>query len=363
MGAELKKDFEVRYTGWMPFAVPSPPADADPKSGISHALTLVEKNPRVWFDWLAAAKLKRTLLQWKATGWEPDLLLVYNFSPAYNSVVKWMARRFPNTVRVLLLLDSPRLGEPISTMKRIRYRFKPMFVQDSDMLRRFDACIGLSREVAGYFTTSNTPFLWMPGGCSPREGGPGARNFGERSGNRIRFGYFGAFGDHAGLWRLADAFSRSSLDHELHIAGHGGGASRLEELARRDSRVRFHGFLAQEDVLEFGRSCDVLVNPRPPGFGNQNAFPSKLFNYALCGRAILSTRLSGVDEVIGPEGYYMEVAQFDRDLDAKLDFIGKQTRGELDRRGGAIRDRVASVYNWEVQGRRIRDFMSGLSRG
>ena len=360
MGVELAMSFDVRYVGWMPFAIPGAPADADPKSGIPHALTLVERNPRTWFDWRAAAKLKRTLRQWKAAGWEPDLMLVYNLSPVYNLVVKWLARHFPRTVRVLLLLDSSRLGEPISALKEIRYRFKPMFVQDWDMLREFDACIGLSREVAGYFASTNTPFLWMPGGCTTGEEKEGARTFGERTGSRLRFGYFGAFGDHAGLWSLASAFSQSSLDHELHIAGHGGGAGRFEELARRDSRVRFHGFLAREDVLNFGRSCDVLVNPRPPGYGNQNSFPSKLFNYALCGRSILSTRLSGVDEVIGPEGYYIDAARFKQDLVAQLVLVGKQPRTELDRRGGIIRNRVVSEYNWKAQGARICRFMSGL---
>src|SRR5205823_8047906 len=119
------------------------------------------------------------------------------------------------------------------------------------------------------------------------------------------FGYFGALAAHSGVIPLVESFLASGLESSLHICGHGRLGDTLVHLAERDARLKFHGLLpSTEDCLRLAQSWDVLVNPRPAMQGNENNFPSKIFEYALCVRAILTTCMAGLLTVICPQSFY-----------------------------------------------------------
>ncbi len=102
------------------------------------------------------------------------------------------------------------------------------------------------------------------------------------------------------------------------------------------------------------------MNARPICPGNDNNFSSKVFEYALSGRAILTTRLSGVDEVLGPEAFYFDEHDFKPALDRALDKLSEIPRAELHRRGAAIQTRMLQEYSWSRQGERFHNFLQGL---
>jgi glycosyltransferase involved in cell wall biosynthesis len=259
-----------------------------------------------------------------------------------------------------LLLDSPQLGRRLPWSRRLRYRFKPLVVPDAEMLGWFDACIGLSTDVESHFAPSGKPFLWMPGACDPARC-PTAQEE-PREAAPLCFGYFGALASHAGVSDLVNVFLQSSIRATLRICGYGKLSEGFERLAQVHERFRFDGLLPKpDDCLPFGQTCDVLVNPRPPGFGNQNNFPSKLFDYALCGRAILSSRISGVHQVLGPEAFYYDVTRHPESLKEALDQIAQIDRRELHRRGAAIRQRVIAEFNWPNQAARMAGFIRQLT--
>ena len=131
-------------------------------------------------------------------------------------------------------------------------------------------------------------------------------------------------------------------------------------MARQDPRLKFHGLHTPDDCLAFGQSCDVLVNPRPATHGNENNFSSKLFDYALTGRAILTSRLSGAEDVLGPEAFYFDPQSFEPSLQQALLTVAASSRAELDRRGQAIQSRVTSQFSWHRQGARLTSFLQGL---
>src|SRR5262249_32556412 len=189
----------------------------------------------------------------------------------------WLRTEFRLPKLMLLLEDSPNLDQKISSLKQFRRRFQPLFTADSEMIRRFDGCVGLSKAVGKYFRPRNIPFLWMPGGCTParavRNGEdpkPGPQTPG------LRLGYFGALGAHAGVKPLIETFLATNLSASLEICGYGKMGEQLSDLAHRDARLRYHGLLSPAECLRFGHACDVLVNPRPASHGNENNFASKL---------------------------------------------------------------------------------------
>jgi glycosyltransferase involved in cell wall biosynthesis len=176
----------------------------------------------------------------------------------------------------------------------------------------------------------------------------------------IRFGYFGAFSAHAGLADLIRVFTATDRPHRLRICGWGKAGPAMAKLCEQDSRLEFLGFMPPDDCLKFAQGCDVLVNPRPSGHGNENNFPSKIFEYALCARAIVTTRISGVDAVLGEEAFYIDENDFDRSLAAALDMAAAAPRDELNRRGRALCAQATSQFNWPRGAGRMAEFVRGL---
>jgi hypothetical protein len=362
MMAELREHFEVRSAGVLPV---QPPVlqTADPASGIAHDLILLDKPPELFHRLVSLACLKAQYRRWRANGWEPDVVLVYNLSPIYNQFLLWLKRHLRCPKLVLLLLDSPNLGVPVQRWKTFRRRFKPLYTPDCEMIWRFDACIGLSKVTEKYFRPRNVPFLWMPGGCTPARvclADPGAP---DRRNGSVRLGYFGALADHAGVRPLIETVLATQIPALLEICGYGKLAQTLNSLATQNGRLKFHGLLTPSECLRFGTTCDVLVNPRPATHGNENNFSSKLFEYALTGRSILTSRLSGVEDVLGPEAFYFDPQDFNRSLRTSLLGLAQTKREELDRRGAAIQHRILSQFSWAKQGARVASFLKRTCSG
>ncbi len=358
MIGELREHFDIRSAGVLPIEPPLIP-DADPSSGIAHDLLLLDKPPELFHRYQSLVRLKRQYNRWRAEGWMPEAVLVYNLSPIYNNFLRWLKRQTPHPRLVLLLLDSPQLGQRLSPARRFRHRFKPMAIPDEKMIMDFDACIGLSQSADRFFTPRSVPFLWMPGGVTPRRSVLAGKDSAVSSADqKISFAYFGILAAHSGVAPLIETFQQSSVDASLHICGFGRMVPEVTAAASRDSRLKFHGCLSPDECLAASEAWDVLVNPRPASHGNENNFPSKVFEYALCGRAILTSRLAGVDAVLGPEAFYFDARNYTAELSEKLLLLSKMTRGELRRRGTILRERITSQYSWVKQARAMADFIS-----
>ena len=97
-------------------------------------------------------------------------------------------------------------------------------------------------------------------------------------------------------------------------------------------------------------------------WGKDNSAPSKVFEYGVAGKAILSTRTAGMDqnEILGAEGIYIETDAFEDSLRQRLREVSTMDRAELQRRAAIICDRIVKNYSWEEQSRRICEFLEGV---
>jgi len=333
----------------------APPGGTAP--GLPHALNLLECKPELFHRLRSLARLKRAYLDWTSSGWVPDVIMVCNFSPVYNGFVRWLSARANRPRLLLYLADSVGLQSHLSLSKRVRYALKPLRWLDSDMVRYFDACVAVSKDTEGFFRARNYPWLWLPNGCDAARA---VRTGGAPPASGPRFGYFGTMAPHGGIDRLIEVFRGWKSNAELHICGWGKKKEEIAAACAQDSRLRFLGVKTPDECVRFVRDCDVMVNPRPIVPGNENNFSSKVFEYSLGGRAILTSRLSGVDQVLGPEAFYFDARQFEPGLRQALEHVASLPREELHRRGKAIQDRMLAEFSWERQGRRLRDFISAI---
>lgn len=327
----------------------------DDSFGLEQDLVLWEREPALWHRWRSWQQLRNFYLAKTAMAGMPDALLVRNLNPVFNHFVRWLRRRKPRPLIVLVLADSAMLGRPVSFSRRLRYAFKPMQVLDEQAIGWYDACIAYGIGTRSFFESRGIPWMWMPSAFNfqfeppqhdPAQTGP------------IRFGYFGALADHAAVLPMVQAFLDAKVPGSLHMCGFGKLSGELKTLSERHPNFHFDGLLPrQSDCLAWAQKVDVLINPRA-GWGLENSFPSKIFEFGMAGKAILTTRTGGVDEVLRDDGIYLDAEKLEESLRQKLRELAAMDRAGLQRRGAAIRQRLLRDYNWDEQARRMVAFLN-----
>ncbi|HTV39938.1 MAG TPA: glycosyltransferase [Candidatus Sulfotelmatobacter sp.] len=359
---ELSKLVEVSSVGLLPGTAwhrTKEPKDDSP--GLAHDVVLWDRNPALWHRWVSWRKLRTYYLDKVQRGQMPDVLLVRNLQPVFNYFVKWVGRQQRRPIVVLLLGDSGGVGEKISSWRRFRYKFKPMQMLEEEAILLYDACLVSGLKAKRFFEPRGVPWVWIPSGFhfkydppppNPNQEGP------------IRFGYFGTLTERSGIRPLVNAFVEMKLPGTLHACGHGELSEELKQLSQRYPNFYFDGFLPkQSDCLPWAQQVDVLVNLRLPYWGQDNSAPSKVFEYGMAGKAIISTRTSGMDEVLGDEGLYIEIENFEESLRQKLKEVSAMSRPELQRRARIIRERILKDYSWGALARRSVEFFDKLTEG
>ncbi len=121
--------------------------------------------------------------------------------------------------------------------------------------------------------------------------------------------YFaGALSEAAGVNLLLDAIPHvKDTTLEFWFSGRGTLEERLKRQAASDPRIRFFGFVTEEEYSTMLQRAAVLVNPRPSRLlENRYNFPSKLMEYMAAGRPIISTATSDVAEHYGSDVIVLE---------------------------------------------------------
>ena len=349
---------EVRSVGISPVDVEKLRGRLDNSPGLPHCLNLLDRRPELLHRFRSLRRLRQAYLDWQKEGWQPDLVLVCNFtSPVYNAFVRWLKRTGQPPRRVLYLADSPMLGLAVPRLRRLRYRFKPFGWLHDEVAPFYEACVAVSVSSKSYFRERRLPWLWQPSGCDPARARTSRRG---HSDGPIAFGFFGGASEYTGLPQLLRVFTAQPRAATLHVCSFGKARFRLQKHYAGHPNMHFHTPRPPDACVELARQWDVLVNPRPILPGNENNFPSKVFEYALSGRAILSTRLSGVEQVLGPDAYYFDETTYDAALDQMLASLSQASRAELNRRGAAVQQHVLQGYSWSTQGQRLARFLCDL---
>jgi glycosyltransferase involved in cell wall biosynthesis len=359
MAQALSRLAEVSTVGMLAREIFGKLEPRDDSIGLEHELLLWDRRPELWHRWHSWRQLRRFYLEKTARHGMPDALLVENPGPAYNCFVRWLRRQYPRPLIVLILADAGTLGQKIPLAKRLRYAFKPMVTLDEGkVILWYDACISFSFGTRRYFEPRGVPWMWMPSAFNFRYDPPPASL---TQTGPIRFGYFGQLAERTSVLPMVQGFLDANVPGTLHVCGHGKLSNVLKELAGRHSNFHFDGLMPkQSDCPPWAQKVDVLINPRLLIQGLENSFPSKIFEFGMTGKAILSTRTGGVDKVLGEEGIYLETEDFHNSLRKKLCEVAAMDRAELQRRGKAIRDRILREFNWDAQARRMIEFLTGI---
>lgn len=159
-----------------------------------------------------------------------------------------------------------------------------------------------------------------------------------------------------GIKNLLDAFSYLDEGFELWITGSGDANEIVSSYSSIDQRIKFFGYLPTiEELVKLQKQADMFVNMRDPNSSaSRYCFPSKLFEYMLSGKPVLSFRLDGI-----PEEYYKHLVLMKsddpKDIAESIKKVATMSSDELE--GLNARRFILDNKNNIYQTKRIADFI------
>jgi glycosyltransferase involved in cell wall biosynthesis len=308
---------------------------------------------------LSFSDLREKYIAWRKQGWKPECFFVYNSHPIGNAFVRFLAKNDPDIKRILFFLDSKYFGEEIGFFKRLRLRLKPFHWFDEAMIPYFHGIASASFSSKRFCDDRHIPWHWFPGGAQADDL---LENVGSPNMDGIKqIGYFGSHSDYAGLRELIDAFkNNANLPLTLSIAGEGSQTKELQESTASDPRIQWVGFFNERrDLGQWASSCHVFVNPRPSGYGNENNFPSKVFDYMQLGRCVLSSVTPTLKHAFGDSMIWYD-AKHPQALSKALVDISEMSTTDLLRKGEVLREKYSQDYSWSGTVNNLKDWIRNL---
>jgi len=201
-----------------------------------------------------------------------DTLLVVD---AINATLRRLAKKSAKKYRLKTLAvvtDHPLL---LSGAKK---RHANASVKD---MQSFDYYLPLTNALDVLVNPHHKPHLNLPGIAEERSA--------FSTYQRPYMFFAGALHERYGVHTLINAFTSTTYDVDLIIAGHGPDHF-IKEAVNKDHRVKFVGQLSQLDTFKYEASALININPRPSDkMLNAYSIPSKFFEYMTSGAPTMST--------------------------------------------------------------------------
>jgi hypothetical protein len=292
--------------------------------------------------------LKRVLADVARSG-PPAVTVSYNVGLPEALTARWLQRRL-GIPWVCIMADLPGSSEPGTGAVR-RHMNEEYARRQQRWLRQAQGRVYLSWEL--YENDPGPRKLYLEGGV--RQLHPKASR-GRASEVPILM-FAGSLAAWTGVELLVDAMMHVTRECELWICGRGPLASRVEDAASCDPRVRFYGLVTDAELDRLMGQASIFVNPRPTHVPeNRYNFPSKLLDYFSWGRPVLSTLTQGI-----PPAYRSLVLpiaeETPRGLAAAIDRVLGSSAHVLEEAGDRIRSYVADHLLWSTQAERLQEWI------
>lgn len=157
-------------------------------------------------------------------------------------------------------------------------------------------------------------------------------------------------------------YMRQTKDLELRlwIAGGGSEVSLVEDLAKKDPRVKYLGFLGPNELKDRYERCDILVTLRDlidPGLIYH--YPSKTFEMLAMGKPLVISNSSHTREMYGAYCKVIEKCDLES-LRKGVDFFRGMTPEERLAYGKRAREYVLTNRKWSAWGAPIGEYLKTI---
>jgi glycosyltransferase involved in cell wall biosynthesis len=159
-----------------------------------------------------------------------------------------------------------------------------------------------------------------------------------------------------GVQYFLKAIDGLALDHEIHIVGDGPYLNDLKQQVKSIStRIQFHGFIENdsEQFRELMETSEIFVFP-----SESDNFPIVLLEAMDAGMAIITTRNTGCEEVVGSTALLIKPGDVSGLRNALLKYIGDPLLCE--RSGERARMRLDENFTWAAVAKRYVNIYEGV---
>lgn len=213
--------------------------------------------------------------------------------------------------------------------------------------KKFDYGIALS-EYARRFFSRKAKLIVMEGGLDLLE----YKNFQPpvKSG-KTKYMYAGTLSDVTGVDILLDAIEMWDADDvEFYISGKGFLEENVRKAADKDHRIKYLGFIPDDEYYKLMQEMDVFINPRNMDMEqNQNNFPSKVLEYLATGRIVVSTKFPGWEKFQNVFYFYDNGIE---DFIKKLKIAKSLSSNDISENYVTCREKAID-YDWIKQAKKI----------
>ncbi|WP_034490811.1 glycosyltransferase family 4 protein [Butyrivibrio fibrisolvens] len=218
--------------------------------------------------------------------------------------------------------------------------------------KKFDYGIALSEHAKRFFS-HKAKLMVMEGGLDLaryKDFQPPVKS------HKTKFMYAGTLSDVTGVDILLDAIEMWDADDvEFYISGKGFLEERVKAAAKEDDRIKYLGFVSDDEYYNLMKEMDVFINPRNMDMEqNQNNFPSKVLEYLATGRVVVSTKFPGWERFqeafcLYDKGAENLVKAMRHVKDLKVEEVAKQFANNREK---------AKDFDWDSQAQKIIELVN-----
>lgn len=282
-----------------------------------------------------------------------DAVFCFNLFPQIGIPMRWLKRKYRDLDTVCLLADLPIDDNP--NRKGVSKWLRSVFDKSTwKSMKLCDRYVALNENAMKTYLP-NKPYIIVDGGIDQSEYAVEPQGWNKKEKNIL---YTGALVDYSGIMNMIAAMDLlEDKNIVLDIYGDGALKSEIEAIASRNPRIRYHGRVSNQEAMAAQQSAWLLANPRPTqSHIAQVTFPSKIFEYLMSGRPVMTTRLNGFSADYDALLFWVE-GNTPEALAEQVNAINRMGDGELTQRAQGARDYLLKHKTWEHNARKVHTFL------
>lgn len=285
------------------------------------------------------------------------IILGFNLFPQVGIPMRLLQRRYPNVECVSILADLPiddknerRLPSKI-LRKVFDYSTKKSISKCGNFI--------ILNEYVGETYLSDKKYVVVEGGVDEEliEKYTSTQSLYNHEKKNVVFS--GALTEYNGIPNLLDSFHYIDDSITLEIYGDGYLRDSVIAATSRDNRIVYMGKVTNERMLDIQRRAWLLINPRIINNPiSRVTFPSKMFEYLLSKRPVLSTNLSAYSDEYRKVMFTCNDSP--QSIAEAIIHISKMDEAEIDRIANNAYNFVKNKKTWSKQTEIIKEFIDSI---
>lgn len=131
--------------------------------------------------------------------------------------------------------------------------------------------------------------------------------------------------------------------------------------AQSDNRIQLHGMIPFEDLKSYIATADIIVIPQRDIIVAKTQVPAKLFDAMVQGKAIISTRISDIPDILGDTGIIVEPGDI-HGIKNALEYLLKHPE-KIKELGAKVRKRNEMYYSFDATSKKLNDLITSNFNG